>query len=387
MSFIGKSISRKFFAYNLLFIVPVAGISFYLYDSGFFSEFTTQQLIALAGVLLVFFAVVSLLVYYLNVFRPLKLILEQVQALLSAKPYKNIYTGRIDEIGVLAHFFNQVTKGFGKVSHDIEDRDRMLSELNIASQLQRDILPLVNPFVKGLQIVAKTKPATELGGDSFNFVDVEGKTYIYIGDVTGHGVAAGLIMTMVHSLINVFSGFSGSAYEIIVNVNKYIKKHVKKAMFMTMVMLSWDHAQKKMTYVGAGHEHILVYRADSGICDAILSGGVALGMVPDNSKIVSEKTLDLNNGDIVVLYSDGIVEARNPADELFGLDRLKQLVIEYAPRYSAEGINYHIAKDAVAYMGTAKQLDDMTLIVIKRDDAISENLQVKIQDQTTNWQA
>ena len=67
-----------------------------------------------------------------------------------------------------------------------------------------------------------------------------------------------------------------------------IKKHVKKAMFMTLVLLCWDHKTKKLTYVGAGHEHILVYRAESGECEAIMSGGVAIGMVPDNSKIVSE---------------------------------------------------------------------------------------------------
>lgn len=387
MSFIGKSISRKFLFYYLVLLVLLVGLFYLLYERGVFASFSTSDLLMYFFFFFAALGVAIVLIYYFHVFRPLKLILEQIQALLSGKPYKNIYTNRIDEIGIFAYFFNQVTKGFGKVSQDIEDRDRMLSELNIASQLQRDILPLINPVVPGLQVVAKTKPATELGGDSFNFVEMQDKTYIYIGDVTGHGVAAGLIMTMVHSLINVFSGFSKSSYEIIVNVNKYIKKHVKKTMFMTMVMLSWDHVSKQMTYVGAGHEHILVYRADSGQCEAILSGGVALGMVPDNSKVVSEAPLPLNNGDVIVLYSDGITEARNSSDELFGLERLKQLVVEYAPQYSAEGINYHAARDVVAFMGNAKQLDDMTLIVLKRDDSLTSDLKAATQDQSTNWQA
>ena len=167
----------------------------------------------------------------------MKKVLYQMQALIAGKPYKRVFTNRIDEVGILAHFFNQVTKGLGKVSFDIKDRERMLDELTIASQLQSDILPIKTPQVDGLQIVAKNRPATELGGDSFNVFDAKGKTYIYIGDVTGHGVAAGLIMTMVYTLVSVFSDIYDNAYDILVNVNKNVKKYVKKAMFMTMVTL------------------------------------------------------------------------------------------------------------------------------------------------------
>src|SRR5690606_4410075 len=145
------------------------------------------------------------------------------------------------------------------------------------------ILPFKTPSVDGLQIVAKNKPATELGGDCFDIFNDDEKTFIYVGDVTGHGVAAGLMMTMVSSLVRVFADFTDSAYEIVVKVNKYIRRHVKQSMFMTMVMLAWDRSNQELTYVGAGHEHILIYRALTGECEAVLSGGVALGMVPDNS--------------------------------------------------------------------------------------------------------
>lgn len=379
MLFFQNSFLKKFFVLYLVFFL-IIGLGFFFLDKFSLLQINSlQTLFLLLGLFLLF----SLSLYYFQIFRPLKVVLEQVQALLVGKPYKNIFTKRIDEIGVLAHFFNQVTKGFGQVSRDIKDKDRMMSELDIAAQLQRDILPLETPFISGLQIVAKNKPATELGGDSFNFVNTKDKTLIYVGDVTGHGVAAGLIMTMVHSLINVFAEFSNSAYEIVVNVNKYIKKHVKKSMFMTLVVLCWDNTKRKMTYVGAGHEHILLYHADSGECEAILSGGVALGMVPDNSKVVQEKSLEFNNGDTILLYSDGITEARNQGGELFGLDRLKQLLIEYAPQYSAEGVNYHIAKDVVSFMQSHLQDDDMTLIVVKRDDNFNQIVQN--QDQSTNW--
>jgi serine phosphatase RsbU (regulator of sigma subunit) len=378
MNFFRESIIRKLFLHLLWVVVLISVIYFYFYYSG---TKTVPYYVFLGA--LGFFLLFFIAIYFVDVIKPLKTVLYEIQALLAGKPYKRIYTDRIDEIGVIAHFFNQVTRGFGEVSSDLKDRERMIDELSIASQLQRDILPLVTPNVPGLQIVAKNKSATEVGGDSFNMITVNDKTYIYIGDVTGHGVAGGLIMTMVNSLVAVFADMYDNPYDVIVNVNKYIKRHVKKAMYMTMVMLCWDHKKSKMTYVGAGHEHILVYRAASGECDAILSGGVALGMLPDNSNVVKEKEIELEDGDFVVLYTDGVTEARNVNGELFGLENLRKLVQEYASQYSAEGVNYHIAKGISAFMEGHDQEDDITLIVMKVDRNFSAAADDKVR--STNW--
>ncbi len=378
MPIIRKSIIRKLFINLFWFVLLILAVAFYLY----YSETQTvpyYYLVGALGVFLIFF----LIVYYVDIIKPLRKIMPSIQAILSGKPYKRIYTSRVDEIGLIAHFFNQVTKGLGKVSLDLKDRERMLDELTIAAQLQKDILPDMIPPVPGMQIVAKSKPATEVGGDSFNVITVKDKTYTYLGDVTGHGVAAGLIMTMVSSLISVFADHYDNPFDIIVNVNKNIKKHVKKAMFMTMVLLSWDLKTKKLTYVGAGHEYILVYRADTGECEAVMSGGVAIGMVPDNSKIIKEKEIKLNEGDFVMLYTDGITEARNKEEELYGLETLKSRFKEFAAQYSAEGVHYHIAKDVSDFMKGHKQDDDMTLIVIKRDSKIKGE---KVEtEQSTSW--
>ncbi|MDP2642612.1 MAG: PP2C family protein-serine/threonine phosphatase [Candidatus Peregrinibacteria bacterium] len=379
MKFIDKSITRKFI-FNLVILgLVVAGIA------GYFLFFKDLQTVSLTFVLIGVFAILILVgvFVYLNISKPLSAILFQVQALLTGKPYKKIYTDRLDEIGVLAYFFNQVTKGFKEVSGDLKDRERMIDELDLAAQLQRDILPLESPFVDGLQVVVKNKPATEVGGDNFDIYTAKDKTYIYLGDVTGHGVAAGLMMTMVNSLATVFADSCNNAYEIMVNVNKYIKSHIKKAMFMTMVMLCFDNKTKKLTFVGAGHEHILIYRHTTGVVEAILSGGIALGMLPDNSKVIKEREIILEDGDFVVLYSDGITEARSSTEELYGLERLKAAVKEYASQYSAEGVNYHIAKDVTTFMGSHKQDDDMTLIVMKRDSKNTATEAVK--DHSTTW--
>lgn len=380
MKFLGISAARKLFLF-LVLSLGFSALSFYYLSKQFDFVLDIKSLSIFVGFLVILFVSFS----YFSLVRPLNITLDQMESLMAGKPYKKIYTSRIDEIGVLAHFFNSVTKGFSEVSSDIKDRDRMLDELSIAASLQRDILPLNSPKISGLQLVAKNKPASEVGGDIFNFISTKDKTYVYIGDVTGHGVAAALIMTMATSLISVFADSCSSAYEVLVNVNRYIKRHVKRAMYMTMVMLSWDHKAEKLSYVGAGHEHIIVYRAGTGECEAILSGGIALGMVPDNSKLIKEQTLDFEDGDFVVLYSDGIIEARNANGEMFGLERLKSALVEFAPQYSAEGVNYHIATMVSNFSQGHVQDDDISLIVIKRDKSLTEGLEMK--DQSINWSA
>jgi len=258
----------------------------------------------------------------------------------------------------------------------------MKQELNVASSLQQDMFPSMNPFVPGFQIEAKYRSASELGGDSFNFLTVKDKFYVYVGDVTGHGAAASLLMVIVNTLITIFSDSCASAYDILVITNKYIKRWVKRAMYMTLVMLSWDIKSQKLTYVGAGHEHILIYRQKTGDCESILSGGIALGMIPDNSKIIKEKEIFIEDGDCVVLYTDGLTEARNNSGDMYGLENLKKSLIEHAPNYSASGINYHMARDVSSFAGEAPQLDDMTLIVLKRDSANTED---KAEKADINW--
>ncbi len=156
MRFLMISLARKVF---LAFLI-VGGLVYAVYR--FLPEFFVYG---------VFGALVLILGFlWWHFFRPLKALMFEVQNLLAGKPYKKIFSLRIDEVGVLSYFFNKVTASLGEVSGDIKDRRRMIGELQIASQLQRDILPegaTLNDLV-GMDLVAKTKPATELGGDIYN---------------------------------------------------------------------------------------------------------------------------------------------------------------------------------------------------------------------------
>ena len=359
MDFLKKSILNKFIA---LFVLTGALLFIFGYYLLIQKGAISPSLFLVGFVILL---LISCWFIIFSVLRPLRLVLKPMMQLMAGKQYQKVYTKRIDEIGILANFFNEVTKAFTRIDTDIKEERRMLKELEIASNIQRDILPPQNPKVKYLDITAKTKPAVELGGDNFDFVTVKDNTYIYIGDATGHGVPAAIVMTMANTLIHTFTEFFDSAYDVVVQTNKQLKARIRSTMFMTMLMYRWNEKDQKMYYVGCGHEHVLVFRASTGKCDVIPSGGIALGMVPDNSKLISEKELKLEVGDVVVLYTDGITEGKTLSGEMYGLSRLVQAVELYASKYGSDGIVNHVAQDYSRFTQEHVQDDDVTLIAIK----------------------
>lgn len=360
MNLFGKSILGRVFVYFILFSILLTVGMFAMYAA----NWQTVTLGTFASALLIFL-LYFLLVYLYEIVRPLRGVLIEMKALLAGKKYRRIYTKRSDEIGIIAHFFNEVTKNFEKVSTKIQEGKRMTDELEIAGSIQRAILPPKNPNVPGLDIDAKTRPAVELGGDVFDFITSGKNTYIYIGDVTGHGVPAAIVMTMVNTLIRTLAGIYANAFDVIYNVNKLLKVRIKSTMFMTLLLLKWDQETEKMTYVGAGHEHLVVYKAGKGKCEITKTGGIALGMVPDNGKLIKEVELPLELDDVIVLFTDGITEGRNMSGEMYGIDRLVKAVELYAPQYGSDGIVHHVALDYSRFVGEHKQDDDVTLIASK----------------------
>lgn len=302
--------------------------------------------------------------YYWRVYGVFGKILEQVEALMAGGKYKKIFLPRNDEFGLLAKFFNHVTKNLEGVSHRLKEGDRMTQELDLAAEIQKSVVPKSIPGIDKLDVAARTRPADEVGGDSFGFMEKSGQTYMYLGDVTGHGAPAGLIMMMVNTLLAVYLPAVQDTKQWLTEVNRVLKPRVNSTMFMTTIALRWDPTAEQMFYTGAGHEHLLIYRAQEGVCEAITTGGIALGMADDISEIAQEKQVEMAKGDIIVLYTDGIPEARNRGGEMYTLERLKQAVAKNGSVGNAQGLFEKIAEDFRAFVGEEPQLDDITLIVL-----------------------
>ncbi len=343
----------------VLALLTVIAYGYFLYSK---QDTIPSEYLLYLGALLTLAAVI---IYKTEFARPFKHVLLQIKSLLTGKKYKKIITDRTDEIGVVAHFFNEVTTSFEKVSEQIREGKKVTGELEIAGQLQKELMPTTAPTIEGFDIAIKNRSAEELGGDNIDFIKVKDSFIFYVGDVTGHGVPAAIIMTMVNTLINAYAEIYDTAYEIVVNTNRRLKKRIRATMFMSMLMLKWNEVYKKMTYVGCGHEHLVIYRAKTRKCDVSVSGGIALGMIPNNSKIVHEKDIDLDEGDIIILYTDGITEAKNMKGEMYGLDRLVDQIQLYAADEDAQFIVQNIARDFSGFVEEHVQEDDVTLIAVK----------------------
>jgi serine phosphatase RsbU (regulator of sigma subunit) len=363
MKFLRANLTLKYFLILVLAALPiVAGLYYYFQIQEVSQE---QQIIIYStagGTLLVAF-----LLFLIFTIRPLRRVVSQVKKLLAGKKYKRVRPLSPDEIGVFTHFFNEITLNLEKISGDLLEQRRIFSELDVAKQLQKDVLPKEAKGIEGLEVVAKTKPAAEMGGDSFDFIQREENTMIYIGDVTGHGMPAGLVMMMVNTLVHAFASSDLKVNEALALVNDILWQKITAQRFMTLVMVRWDSMRRKMYYTGAGHEHLLVYRAETKEVESIRSGGIALRMVPDVRNIIKEQEMVFNPNDVILLYSDGITEGRNGEGEMFEVKRLTESLKRHGFRSTSEDIFNRISKDFTEFVGEDfVQEDDITMIVIKQ---------------------
>lgn len=363
MRFIRKSIIGKAIIFLILLLGAVGGGGYYAREIGM-EEFPYEWVLGgAAGVILLIF-----IVFVWDIFVPLHRVAKQVTNLLTGKTFKRITPTTIDEVGMFTHFFNEITQDLEKISYDVKERRRMSSELDIASNIQRDVLPKEAPEAPGLDVVAKTRSAAEVGGDTFDFLTSadNNQVFIYIGDVTGHGVPSGLIMMMVDTIVTamVYQGVS-NGQELVAHTNYLLHPRISSRLFMTSVMLRWDKPNQQMYYTGAGHEHILIYRKNTEEVEAIPAGGIALGMIPDVSKIVQERPISLEIGDCLVLYTDGITEAKNQTGEMYGLEKLQNALKKNGYKPTVEAVFDGITKEFSDFVEEYVQIDDITMIVIK----------------------
>jgi serine phosphatase RsbU (regulator of sigma subunit) len=260
----------------------------------------------------------------------------------------------------------QILKVF---KQELRDGRKLRSEVEIASEIQKHILEKEETNIPSLEIAMASAPATEVWWDSLDIITgSDGNYYIYVGDVTWHGVPSGFVMMMVNSLISAFAKYEKNGANILAQTNAIVKPRVKQNMMMTCIMLRWDENSKKMYYTGAGHEHLLVYKSRADKVYKMKTGWVALGMVRDSSKILKEQQIAFDPNDIIILYTDGISEARYRSEQngiLFWVDRIVESVMK-CDQKSASNIFQQITIDLSAFMWYKHvQYDDITLTVVK----------------------
>lgn len=322
------------------------------------------------GVLLGVFGVgIGILMAYLyaaSITKPLKKLTEGAGILATGDFKHRVEVKTKDELSTLADAFNKMAQELEISTKALVYKERVAKELELAAKIQKDILPKTIPKVMGLDISAGLLPAEEIGGDSYDFLKLsEDELLMYLGDVTGHGVPSGIVVSVANALIYNFSN-TGTIKDLLINVNRILKEKTSSNMFMTLVMLKWIASQGKLKYVSAGHEQMVHYHAAEQKVTLTPAGGIALGMLKDISMTLNENEIAMEKGDTLVVYSDGIPECWKNEKEMYGMARLKRAVSEYSDLPSAFALRNALLADVKEFAGKYKQMDDITLIVLKR---------------------
>ena len=273
----------------------------------------------------------------------------------------NVPVENNDELGALAEHFNQMTDG-------LKERYRLRRSLNLAREVQQNLLPKENPVIEGLDIAGKSIYCDETGGDYYDFIIGGGRESallgVAIGDVSGHGIASALLMATVRSSLRQRASSPGNTGSIISDVNRQLVLDVEDSgQFMTMLYLTIDPVNRHLHWVRAGHDPAIFYDPDSDTFEKLGGSGIALG-VDENWVFEDNLKTGLTRGQIILLSTDGIWETRNPKGEMFG----KEPVFHILQRHSSSSANEILETilDALnRFRRSAKIEDDITLVIIK----------------------
>jgi serine phosphatase RsbU (regulator of sigma subunit) len=252
-----------------------------------------------------------------------------------------------------------------RLIRQVKKKERMEQELKIASEIQRKLLPRRVPRVPGLDLYGWMQPAKQVGGDYYDLITVPGGLLICIGDVSGKGVPAGLVMASARSALRSLAERVSSTREIVIALNRLLADDLDREMFLSLLLMRYDAATGRIAYTGAGHEHIIVYRAEENVVETRKTGGIVLGLTRDVSEHVKEEQLQLEVGDALVLYTDGVTEAIDEKNEQYQLERLVKAVKTNCERTPRE-MMHAILSDVLRWKGKAQQRDDITLVTARR---------------------
>jgi sigma-B regulation protein RsbU (phosphoserine phosphatase) len=256
-----------------------------------------------------------------------------------------------------------------------QDRAKAQRQMELAADVQRRMLPRVAPTLPRLDVAAKYTPSLELGGDFYDLFELNGHLGIAIGDVSGKGVAAALLMSSVRASLRAYVQDLYDLDEVVARVNVAMCRDTHEREFSTLWYGVIDPAKLRLTYCSAGHEPPMVIRMPTRVSgrapketdiDELGIGGMAVGIDPHQR--YQRGVFDLHSRDVLIAYTDGIIDARSFTNERFGRSRLRQSVLTILttePEASASRIAELIQWDVRKFAGLKTRFDDETMVVLR----------------------
>jgi sigma-B regulation protein RsbU (phosphoserine phosphatase) len=296
-----------------------------------------------------------------NLRRPFGDVIKVLQSVRSGRLDLRVSVRSNDEIGYVGDVINEMTVG-------LREREKMRQSLELAREVQQNLLPRGAPQPAGLDIAGRSIYCDQTGGDYFDFLEVgapvDNKIGLVVGDVSGHGVPSALLMATARALMRQRSYLPGGPAQVVSDVNMHLSRDVEDSgQFMTLFYLVIDPIRRSLKWVRAGHEPAMLYDPHRQVFEELRGAGVALG-VDEYWKYEEETWKGLSNGQVILIGTDGIWESRNAEGQMFGKEALLELIRQNASDSAEELLRVVI--DAIKnFQQGVDPEDDITLVVVK----------------------
>jgi len=359
-------VSTIYFAENQKF-----GETHLLINKGFvdkkISEHHANNLRLAILILVIGYLGVTVLIYI--VMNPFRKLSDWVKELGHGEVKDEIDFDTGDELGEIAKAFSEITVKFRKSQENVAEQERLQKEMQLAQDIQQTLLPSSVPEIEGYEIDSFYESAKEVGGDYYDFVEVDKDCLgIVVADVSGKGVPGSLVMTMIRTALRTEARGVKSASEVLARLNDFVEKDMKKGMFVTIFYVIIDSKRRRLNYASAGHNPMILFRQTTKKTYYLNPKGFPVGIsLPDPDlfkKSIESDTIQLAEDDILLIYTDGITEAMNSKRYLFGEERLLDTIRNYS-HLTATPFVEKLTEEIHAFTEGFEQNDDITFLAIK----------------------
>ena len=271
-----------------------------------------------------------------------------------------------DQLAELGTSFNKMTENLERLLAVAKEKERLQAEVEIARQVQEQLYPKVTPALRTLKLTATCRPARMVSGDYYDYLALpDGRLALAVGDVAGKGISAALLMASIQAAMRMQLRLDGVAQlptsQLVSDLNRQLHATTSPEKYATFFFAVYDEANGELKYTNAGHLAPLLMR--NGVAIPLEVSGTVIGAFPFAK--YEENRIQMENGDLLVGYTDGITEPENEYGEEFGEARLIDLIAKNADREEKEILR--IVLDAVTHWTSAEeQPDDMTLLLARR---------------------
>ncbi|MBN1899103.1 MAG: SpoIIE family protein phosphatase [Spirochaetes bacterium] len=340
------------------------------------SKFQSNLKLTLFTIFFWALGIVGVYLFGFTFINPLKQLSDEIKRVGKDGMAGRLYFRGKGEFAEVAQAFNKMMSELKQAEVELTDTTRLKKEMQLAQSIQHTLLPKSIPRIEGYDIGAKYEAAMEVGGDYYDFFDVDKNSLgIAVGDVSGKGIGGALVMTMTRTALRLEARGDKRAAHVLANLNNTLDGEFKKGMYITLFYVVLDSKKRVINYASAGHNPMILYRGDTGQLYNLNPKGFSIGLNLGGTDLfrqkITQESIKLKKGDLLLIYTDGITEAMNSAREEFGEHRLFDTLKKYNT-LPAEEMAEKILDEITDFTAGYPQSDDITFVIVKEKTNVTE---------------